>query len=142
MVRRGLHVLLLLFAIGCSPKRVAVTGGPAPESGSVTSPESGDDNPSEDNESEEQESVAPIVIDVRTEAEWNTGHVKSAILIPHGEIVERIGQVTQDKSARIVLYCKSGVRSGLAKAELDELGYANVENAGGYEQIKDQFEEQ
>lgn len=45
-----------------------------------------------------------FVIDVRTQKEWDTGHLKQAIRIPHTEIAERIGEVTENKSAKIVLY--------------------------------------
>lgn len=48
--------------------------------------------------------LVEIVIDVRSKEEWDSGHLKQAILIPHTEIAEKIGDVTLDKSAKIVLY--------------------------------------
>ena len=45
-----------------------------------------------------------FVIDVRTQEEWDKGHLKQAIRIPHTEVSERIGEVTEDKSAKLVLY--------------------------------------
>ena len=77
-----------------------------------------------------------LIIDVRSSAEWDAGHHRQAVHIPHNEIAARIGDVTSDKSARIVLYCAAGHRAGLAKDELEQLGFTNVENGGGYEDVK------
>ena len=81
-----------------------------------------------------------IVIDVRSEDEWNSGHVEQAIHIPHTEIGERIDEVTDNKDAKIVVYCAVGGRAGKAKARLEELGFTNVENGGGYDDVKGRFE--
>lgn len=87
--------------------------------------------------------VAPLAlaaerfwIDVRSADEFQAGHLKDALNIPHTEIAARIHEVTQDKNAEIQLYCRSGRRSGLAEAELKKLGYTNVHNAGAYETLK------
>ena len=85
------------------------------------------------------ESAAPIVIDVRTRKEWDAGHVTKAVHIPHTEIASRIGEVTDDKNAKIVLYCRVGGRAGKAKTALEDLGFTNVENGGGFDDIKDRF---
>ncbi len=77
-----------------------------------------------------------IIIDVRTQKEWDSGHLAQAIHIPYTEIAQEIGDVASDKDAKIVLYCASGARSGKAKEVLDELGYTHVENAGGYDDIQ------
>ena len=80
-----------------------------------------------------------IVIDVRSKDEWDTGHVEKAVHIPHTEIADRIGEVTDDKEAKIVVYCKVGGRAGVAKKALEELGFTNVENGGGFDDVKDRF---
>jgi len=72
----------------------------------------------------------PIIIDVRTESEWNKGHIKGAILIPYPLIGEKIGEVVQNKSTRIYVYCRSGRRSQIAKKHLEKLGYEDVVNLG------------
>ncbi|WP_084164328.1 rhodanese-like domain-containing protein [Rheinheimera texasensis] len=77
-----------------------------------------------------------IWIDVRSAEEFQAGHLKDALNIPHTEIAAKISAVTQDKNAEIQLYCRSGRRSGLAEAELKKLGFTNVHNAGGYEALK------
>ena len=75
----------------------------------------------------------PVWIDVRTAEEWQGGHLQQAVNIPHNQIVEHIGQVTSDKDAEILLYCRSGRRADVAKSALEALGYTHVVNVGGYE---------
>lgn len=77
-----------------------------------------------------------IIIDVRSEAEFNSGHVKNAIHIPFQEISSKIESITKDKSKRILLYCASGGRSGMALRSLKEMGYSNATNEGGLSDIK------
>ena len=74
-------------------------------------------------------------IDVRTVAEWDSGHLKEAIHIPYKTIAKEIERVTKDKNAPIKVYCKVGGRAGIAKKTLESMGYKNVTNAGGYQQI-------
>jgi phage shock protein E len=72
-----------------------------------------------------------LIIDVRTLAEWETGHLADAKHIEWQVIDEKITNLTMDKDATIYVYCRSGNRSGKAKKILDQLGYTNVVNAGG-----------
>jgi phage shock protein E len=74
--------------------------------------------------------VKPLIIDVRTEAEWKHGHIEGAILIPYDLIGERIGAISKDKSKRIYLYCRSGRWAKIAKEGLEKLGYKDVVNLG------------
>lgn len=82
----------------------------------------------------------PLVIDVRTQAEWDEGHLEIATHIPLDQITDRIGEVASDKDQKIYLHCRSGGRSGQAKVELQKLGYTSVENAGGLEDARAKFE--
>lgn len=75
--------------------------------------------------------ASPLIIDVRTPAEWDTGHLDEAKHIEWQEISARISDLTADKDETIYVYCRSGGRSGKAKTILDDLGYSNVINAGG-----------
>ena len=77
--------------------------------------------------------VKPLIIDVRTEAEWNNGHIEGAILIPYDVIGEKIGTAAKDKSKRIYVYCRSGRRSKIAKETLEKLNYKDVVNLGSLE---------
>ena len=75
-------------------------------------------------------------IDVRTAEEYQAGHVEGAINIPYEEIVERIGEVTEDPDALIYVYCRSGRRSGIAQGMLQDAGYTQVINLGGLEDAR------
>lgn len=77
-----------------------------------------------------------ILIDVRTQAEYDRGHIEGATLIPYDQIKDKIAEHVKDKNANIGLYCRSGRRSGIAKQVLDSLGYKNVNNLGSMEQAK------
>ena len=68
------------------------------------------------------------VIDVRTEAEWNTGHLEGAFLIEWQDILELSSDIPKDEE--IYLYCRSGNRSGKATKILLDAGYINAKNAG------------
>lgn len=82
-----------------------------------------------------------IVLDVRTEEEYNQGHIEGSILIPNTEINKRASEELPDKDASILIYCRSGNRSAIAAKKLVNLGYTNVYDFGGindweYEIIK------
>lgn len=74
-------------------------------------------------------------IDVRTPEEFAQGHIKGSINIPYEIIGEEIAGVTRDIDRDIRVYCRSGRRSGVAKDTLNGLGYENVINEGGYEDL-------
>lgn len=80
-----------------------------------------------------------ILIDVRTNAEYSSGHLKNAINIPHDQIQTKIMEIVKDKNAKIVLYCRSGNRSGIAESVLKKMGYSNVVNAGAYDTLKNNY---
>ena len=80
--------------------------------------------------------VAPdsfVLIDVRSAEEFASGHLQGAVNIPHDRIAEEIGAVAADKTARIILYCRSGRRAETALNALKAIGYENVSNYGGLE---------
>lgn len=77
-----------------------------------------------------------LVIDVRTAEEFEAGHLKGAYNIPHDQIAEKIGSVTTNKEAPLLLYCRSGRRSGIAQSVLEGLGYTHITNAGAYDNLK------
>ena len=82
-----------------------------------------------------------IWIDVRTDKEWESGHIEQAIHIPVDQIGEKIAGVTDDKNAPIKLYCRSGGRAGKAQKELEKMGYTNVVNVGGLDDAKKMLDE-
>ena len=83
-----------------------------------------------------------IIIDARTQEEYDQGHIPGAILIPEYEIADRAEKELPDKDQLILVYCRSGRRSKIAAEELVKLGYTNVKEFGGiidweYETVKD-----
>ena len=72
-----------------------------------------------------------IILDVRTQEEYDQGHIPGAIVISHEEIAEKAEQVLMDKNQLILVYCRSGRRSKIAAEALVELGYTNIMEFGG-----------
>ena len=72
-----------------------------------------------------------IILDVRTQAEYDEKHIPGAVLIPDYEIKERAEEELTDKDQLILVYCRSGRRSKLAAEALVELGYTNIKEFGG-----------
>ena len=72
-----------------------------------------------------------IILDVRTQQEYDQGHIPGAILIPDTEIEDRAEGELTDKDQLILVYCRSGRRSKLAAQSLVELGYTNIREFGG-----------
>lgn len=76
----------------------------------------------------DKEAAGPVVIDVRTEPEWNAGHLDGAVLIPYDRIEQGITAVAPDKNTKIYLYCRTGRRSGIAADTLKKAGYQELIN--------------
>ena len=72
-----------------------------------------------------------IILDVRTQEEYDEGHIPGAIVISHEEIAEKAEEVLTDKDQLILVYCRSGRRSKIAAEALLELGYTNIKEFGG-----------
>jgi len=74
-----------------------------------------------------------VWIDVRTPAEFGSGHVDGAINIPHTRIAKDIAALELAKDSEILLYCRSGRRASFALEQLQQQGYTRVVNVGGYD---------
>ena len=72
-----------------------------------------------------------IILDVRTQEEYDQGHIPGAMLIPNTEIETKAEEVLMDKDQLLLVYCRSGRRSKLASEILVELGYTNIKEFGG-----------
>ena len=72
-----------------------------------------------------------IILDVRTQAEYNQGHIPNAICIPNETIDENVVNKLPDKNQMILVYCRSGNRSKQAAEKLKKLGYTNLIEFGG-----------
>ncbi len=77
-----------------------------------------------------------MLVDVRTPEEYAEGHLPEAINIPFEQIVEVFAKQGIAKDTPVVVYCRSGRRSGIAKESLDNAGYQAVYNGGGYYTLK------
>lgn len=72
-----------------------------------------------------------IIVDARTQEEFDAGHIEGAVLIPEYEISQRAEKELPDKDQLILVYCRSGRRSKIASQALVDLGYTNVKEFGG-----------
>ena len=70
------------------------------------------------------------LVDVRTDVEFDEGHIDGAISIPMGTPKVMIERMLKDKEERIIVYCRSGNRSHTFVNELKEMGYTNVYDLG------------
>lgn len=70
----------------------------------------------------ESDTAGTVVVDVRREDEWITGHIAGARHIPIDDLADRIDEVPRDK--RLLFICAMGVRSGLACEVAASMGYA------------------
>ena len=73
-----------------------------------------------------------VILDVREQDEYDSGHIPGAVLLPVGTIAEdTAAAVIPEKDSTILVYCRSGNRSKTASATLAELGYTEVYEFGG-----------
>mgnify|MGYP001250153403 FL=1 len=75
-----------------------------------------------------------LIIDVRTDNEWNNGYIENAKHIPVSELKQRLNEIQAFKDQPVFTYCAAGKRAERAKNLLIENGFTNVTNLGG---IKD-----
>lgn len=78
-----------------------------------------------------------IIVDVRTLAEYNSGHIKGSLNIPLDQIGAKVG-VLKSKNAPIITVCRSGNRSGVAADILSKNGL-EVYNGGAWDSLKAQI---
>ena len=118
MIRAVSFLLLLaLFLTGCS--------APQASAGSyqqITSQEAADMMATE---------TDYVILDVRTLAEYESGHIPGAICVPNESISADAIPELPDKEQRILVYCRSGNRSKQASEKLAALGYTNSVEFGG-----------
>ena len=72
-----------------------------------------------------------VILDVRSQEEYDQGHIPGAILIPDTEIESKAEEILTDKDQMILVYCRSGRRSKLAAEALVKLGYTDIREFGG-----------
>ncbi|MEP7298573.1 MAG: rhodanese-like domain-containing protein [Burkholderiales bacterium] len=75
--------------------------------------------------------VGTMLVDVRGAGEFDSGHIEGAVSLPLDRIHVDIARAVPDQKMPLVLYCRSGARSGRACNVLTEMGYDQVTNGGG-----------
>jgi len=73
----------------------------------------------------------PVLLDVRTKAEYDSGHILNAINIPHEEILQSPELLTEFKDSQMVVFCRSGVRAGKVIQLLESLGFEDIIDIDG-----------
>lgn len=72
-----------------------------------------------------------ILLDVRSEEEYNDSHIDGSLLLPVNDISEeKASEIIGDKDTTVIVYCRSGNRSSQALEYLNDLGYENVYDLG------------
>ena len=82
-------------------------------------------------QAQQRHAAGATLIDVREQVEWDAGHIAGALFIPQGVLLDRIEAAVPNRDEEIVLYCRSGARSGRMTAALQQAGYTNVVNMAG-----------
>lgn len=77
-----------------------------------------------------------VIIDVRTPQEFAQGHIEGAINIDHSVIAQEIAKAQVAKDDDVILYCRSGRRSGIAMNQLQKMGYGKAQNFGGLDEAR------
>ena len=72
-----------------------------------------------------------IILDVRTQEEYNSGHIKGSLLITLDDLQDKVEEEIPNKDAKIYVYCRSGGRSSMAQMTLQSMGYTNCKNIIG-----------
>ena len=75
-------------------------------------------------------------VDVRSQMEFNTGHVKGAVNIPLDQLQQRYREIKGLGETPVVFYCRSGNRSGKAVGYLGQMGIKNIYNGGALEDVE------
>ncbi len=112
-------ICLLCFVTGCKDKNV------------IEKTDAGYTHISMDVAMEYMKEKDTVIVDVRTEEEYEKGHIKGAINIPLHAIDGTVVGKLKDYHEKILVYCESGNRSVQASAKLAALGYKQVYEIGG-----------
>lgn len=65
----------------------------------------------------------PLILDVRTQREYNAGHIPGAINIEFRELKKRIGEIENHRDNPVVVYCEHGIRARVAESTLKQANF-------------------
>ena len=83
-----------------------------------------------------------LIIDVRTDSEWNAGFIEDAKHIPINDLEKRLMEIQAFKDEPIFTYCAAGKRAERAKNLLIKNGFINVTNLGGIQDASKKLEKE
>lgn len=124
-----IHLTAILSGLvtACSKTNTLMPNQAVPPTGSAVtkkiSPEEAKELLAEEN--------PPKLIDVREPSEFESGHIPGAINVPAGDLVRGIESLGIAKDAPLIVYCRSGARSGQASKMLNAAGFTHVLDLGG-----------
>lgn len=118
-MKKLLILALSLFLAGCMVTKTSETSGSYKTISSTEAQQMIEDNKD------------ALILDVRTAAEYQSGHIPNAVNLSNEDIQAGKVDSLKDKSQLIMVYCRSGNRSRQAAQKLAELGYTNVVDFGG-----------
>ena len=118
-------VMLAALMVGCSQGEQTVEEQTAEKAGAEYT------QISQEKAQEMMKSEDVIVVDVRTQEEFDGGHIPGAICIPNESIVDTQPADLPDLGQTILVYCRSGRRSKEAAQKLADMGYTEVLEFGG-----------
>ncbi|HAO07977.1 MAG TPA: sulfurtransferase [Chryseobacterium sp.] len=78
-----------------------------------------------------------VIVDVRSKSEYAGGHIKNSINIPVDQLEKNLSKLNKEKT--IITCCASGMRSASAKSILQNNGYKNVHNGGGWASLNNKI---
>lgn len=147
-----MKIALMGIAIAATVVLLAACTAPSPAESSSEVPQNlGDSSMSSQSEAYHKISVEEakkmmdkgevVIVDVRTQEEYDAAHIPSAVVVPVESIGDEMPSELPDKEAMLLVYCRTGVRSKSASEKLVGLGYQNVYDFGGivdwpYETVK------
>ena len=86
-----------------------------------------------------RETEGAVLLDVRSDAEYRSGHIPGAVNVP-SEIIESVRKKIPDLDTPVFAYCLSGARSSKAVSAMKKMGYTNVRNIGGINRYRGEQE--
>ena len=127
-MKKLLILALSLFLAGCMVTKKSETSGSYKTISSTEAQQMIEDNKD------------ALILDVRTAAEYESGHIPNAVNLSNEDIQAGKVDSLKDKSQLIMVYCRSGNRSRQAAQKLAELGYTNVVDFGGIQRWQGDIE--
>ena len=127
-MKKILILALSLFLAGCMVTKTSETSGSYKTISSKEAQQMIEDNKD------------ALILDVRTAAEYESGHIPNAVNLSNEDIQAGKVDSLKDKSQLIMVYCRSGNRSRQAAQKLAELGYTNVVDFGGIQSLQGDIE--